>query len=47
MSREFDNDPTPPPRVFWEKRLEVIENKGQRAEKEGKETQRGGKSLKS
>ncbi len=27
----------PPPRVFWEKRLQVIENKGRRAKKEGKE----------
>jgi hypothetical protein len=27
----------PPPPVFWEKRLEVIENKGQGCEKEGKE----------
>src|SRR5260370_18916873 len=27
----------PPPRVFWEKRLEMIENKGQRRGKEGKE----------
>ena len=37
---------TPPPRVFWKKRLEVIENKGRRAEKENQETQRGCKSLK-
>src|ERR1700756_2428779 len=27
----------PPPRVFWEKRLEVIENKGDEGGKEGKE----------
>src|SRR5260370_28402769 len=27
----------PPPRVFWKKRLEMIENKGQRRGKEGKE----------
>jgi hypothetical protein len=27
----------PPPRVFWEKRLQAIENKGRRAKKEGKE----------
>ncbi len=27
----------PPPRVFWEKRLQVIENKGRSAEKERKE----------
>ena len=27
----------PPPRVFWEKRLQAIENKGRRAKNEGKE----------
>ena len=27
----------PPPRVFSEKRLQVIENKGRRVKKEGKE----------
>jgi hypothetical protein len=27
----------PPPRVFWEKRLQTIENKGREVEKEGKE----------
>jgi len=32
--------------VFCEKRLQTIENKGQRLEKECKETQRGGKLLK-
>jgi hypothetical protein len=26
-----------PTRVFWEKRLQVVENKGQESEKEGKE----------
>jgi hypothetical protein len=32
--------------VFWQKSLEVIENKDRRAEKESQEPQRGGKSLK-
>jgi hypothetical protein len=27
----------PPTRVFWEKRLQAIENKGRRAKREGKE----------
>ncbi len=27
----------PPTRVFWEKRLQVIENKGRRTKREGKE----------
>jgi len=27
----------PPTRVFWEKRLQVVENKGQESEKEGQE----------
>jgi len=36
----------PPSRVFWEKRLQVAENKGSGCEKEGQEKQRGGKSLK-
>jgi hypothetical protein len=36
---------TPTP-AFCKKRLEVIENTGRRAKKEGKETQRGGKWLK-
>jgi hypothetical protein len=31
------NAGVPPPRVFWEKRLQVIENTGRRAKKEGKE----------
>ena len=30
----------PPPRVFWEKSAEVIENKGSRGEKERKERSR-------
>jgi hypothetical protein len=37
--------PTPHP-VFCEKRLQVIENKGRRHGKEGKEIPRGGKLLK-
>jgi len=32
--------------VFWEKRLQTIENKGREFEKEGKEAQRGGKPMK-
>ena len=36
----------PHPRVFWEKRLQTIENKGREFEKEGKEAQRGGKPMK-
>ena len=36
---------TPPP-VFWEKRLEAIENKGRLPEKERQEISRGGKLLK-
>ena len=34
-----------PPRVFWEKRLQGIENKGKRNEKERQENSRGGKAL--
>jgi hypothetical protein len=33
------------PRVFWEKRLQAIENKRRRSEKERQEISRGGKSL--
>ena len=29
---------SPPPRVFWEKRLQAIENKGNESRKERKET---------
>jgi hypothetical protein len=32
--------------VFWEKRPQAIENKGREFEKERKETQRGGKCVK-
>ena len=35
VSRSCIRD-TPPP-VFWEKRLQVVENKGQELKKEGKE----------
>jgi len=35
----------PPPRVFWKKRLQSIENKGQEREKERQESSRGGKRL--
>ncbi len=35
---------TPPP-VFWQKRLQAIENKRQEYEKESKERTRGGKLL--
>jgi hypothetical protein len=35
-----------PTRVFWEKRLQVAENKRLEYEKESQEKQRGGKSLK-
>jgi len=35
---------TPPP-VFWEKRLQAIENKGWRPKKERQEISRGGKFL--
>ena len=35
---------TPPP-VFWKKRLQGIENKGQGREKERQESSRGGKRL--
>jgi hypothetical protein len=34
-----------PPRVFWKKRLQGIENKGQEREKERQESWRGGKRL--
>ena len=30
----------PPPRVFWEKRLQAIENKGQEVQKESEEAAR-------
>jgi hypothetical protein len=32
------NDEVPPTRVFWEKRLQTIENKGNERRKEHKET---------
>ena len=35
-----------PPRVFFEKSLQAVENKGRECEKERKERQRGGKLLK-
>jgi hypothetical protein len=35
----------PPTRVFWQKRLQAIENKGSECEKRGKRGQRGGKLL--
>jgi hypothetical protein len=35
----------PPPRVFWKKRLQSVENKGQEREKERQESSRGGKRL--
>jgi hypothetical protein len=35
-----------PPSVFWEKRLQAIENKERRSEKERQEISRGGKFLK-
>ena len=34
-----------PPRVFWEKSSEVVENKGSGCEREREERQRVGKSL--
>jgi hypothetical protein len=34
-----------PPRVFLEKRLQAVENKGREREKEGKEIPTGGKVL--
>jgi hypothetical protein len=34
-----------PPRVFLKKRLEVVENKGSRSEKEPQERKRAGKLL--
>ncbi len=30
----------PPTRVFWEKRLQAVENKGQESQKEGEEAAR-------
>jgi len=38
-------DPTPPP-LFWQKRLQAVENKGSECEKESQEKTRGGKSMK-
>ena len=35
----------PPPRVFWQKRLQAIENKGNDLQKERQESLRGGKTL--
>jgi len=35
-----------PPPAFWGKRLQAIENKGRRLEKERQEISRGGKLLK-
>jgi len=35
-----------PPRAFWEKSAQAIENKGRRSEKERQEIPRGGKLLK-
>jgi hypothetical protein len=46
VSRSCVRDAPPPTPAFWQKSLEVIENKGRRAEKEGKERKRVGKSLK-
>jgi hypothetical protein len=34
-----------PPRVFWKKRLQSIENKGRELRKERQETSRGGNEL--
>jgi hypothetical protein len=38
-------DGATPPREFWEKRLQSIENKGAKCEKEREESSRGGKRM--
>ncbi len=38
--QRLEKPQVPPPRVFWEKRLQVIDSKGRGREKEGKEAAR-------
>jgi hypothetical protein len=45
VAQDLRKEGVPPTRVFCEKRLQTIENKGRAGEKEGKERKRGGKLL--